>query len=102
MSDCGCHHEAKNAHERRVLWIALAGLWLLLFVLMGLEPLHAWRGLLQRLAEWSVYSVLSDAAEKGAQFVAPCAISKAEISVSALIFASRNASIIPSLVGFFI
>ena len=23
MSDCGCHHEAKNAHERRVLWIAL-------------------------------------------------------------------------------
>ena len=42
----------------RVLWVALAGLWLLLFVLMGLEPLHAWRGLLQRLAEWSVYSVL--------------------------------------------
>ena len=24
MSDCGCHHEAKNAHERRVLVIALA------------------------------------------------------------------------------
>lgn len=24
MSDCGCHHEAKNAHERRVLTIALA------------------------------------------------------------------------------
>lgn len=24
MSDCGCHHEAKNAHERRVLMIALA------------------------------------------------------------------------------
>lgn len=24
MSDCGCHHEAKNARERRVLWIALA------------------------------------------------------------------------------
>ncbi len=24
MSDCGCHHEAKNAQERRVLWIALA------------------------------------------------------------------------------
>lgn len=23
MSDCGCHHEAKNARERRVLWIAL-------------------------------------------------------------------------------
>ena len=23
MSDCGCHHEAKNAHERRVLRIAL-------------------------------------------------------------------------------
>ena len=23
MSDCGCHHEAKNAGERRVLWIAL-------------------------------------------------------------------------------
>jgi Co/Zn/Cd efflux system component len=23
MSDCGCHHEAKNAQERRVLWIAL-------------------------------------------------------------------------------
>ncbi|WP_282273277.1 DUF998 domain-containing protein [Stenotrophomonas sp. PS02298] len=42
----------------RVLWIGLAGLWLLLFVLMGLEPLHAWHGLLQRLAEWSVYSVL--------------------------------------------
>ena len=42
----------------RVLWIALAGLWLLLFVLMGLEPLQSWRGLLQRLAEWSVYSAL--------------------------------------------
>lgn len=24
MSDCGCHHEAKNATERRILWIALA------------------------------------------------------------------------------
>lgn len=24
MSDCGCHHEAKSAQERRVLWIALA------------------------------------------------------------------------------
>ncbi len=24
MSDCGCHHEAKGAGERRVLWIALA------------------------------------------------------------------------------
>ena len=24
MSDCGCHHEANNAQERRVLWIALA------------------------------------------------------------------------------
>ena len=23
MSDCGCHHEAKNSRERRVLWIAL-------------------------------------------------------------------------------
>ena len=23
MSDCGCHHEAKSAGERRVLWIAL-------------------------------------------------------------------------------
>ena len=23
MSDCGCHHEAKDAAERRVLWIAL-------------------------------------------------------------------------------
>ena len=42
----------------RVFWIALAGLWLLLFVLMGLEPLQSLRGLLQRLAEWSVYSAL--------------------------------------------
>lgn len=42
----------------RVLWIALAALWLLLFVLMGLDPLQPWRGLLQRLAEWSVYSAL--------------------------------------------
>ena len=24
MSDCGCHHEAQNARERRVLRIALA------------------------------------------------------------------------------
>ena len=24
MSDCGCHHEAKNAQEQRGLWIALA------------------------------------------------------------------------------
>jgi Co/Zn/Cd efflux system component len=23
MSDCGCHHKAKNKDERRVLWIAL-------------------------------------------------------------------------------
>ena len=23
MSDCGCDHEARNAGERRVLWIAL-------------------------------------------------------------------------------
>lgn len=23
MTDCDCHHEARNAHERRVLWIAL-------------------------------------------------------------------------------
>ena len=23
MTDCGCHHEARNALERRVLWIAL-------------------------------------------------------------------------------
>lgn len=24
MSDCGCHHEVKSEHERRILWIALA------------------------------------------------------------------------------
>src|SRR5690606_41590439 len=24
MSDCGCHHEAKNAQERKILTIALA------------------------------------------------------------------------------
>lgn len=24
MSDCGCRHEAKSIHERRILWIALA------------------------------------------------------------------------------
>lgn len=42
----------------RVLWIALAALWLLLFVLMGLDPLQPWRGLLQRLAEWCVYGAL--------------------------------------------
>ena len=24
MSDCGCHHEAKNAQERKILMIALA------------------------------------------------------------------------------
>ena len=23
MTDCGCHHEARNALERRMLWIAL-------------------------------------------------------------------------------
>lgn len=42
----------------RVLWVALAGVWLLLFVLMGAPPLHEWRGLLQRLAEWLVYAAL--------------------------------------------
>jgi len=42
----------------RLLWIALAALWLLLFALMALPPLQPWRGLLQRLAEWSVYSAL--------------------------------------------
>lgn len=42
----------------RLLWIALAALWLLLFVLMALPSLQPWRGLLQRLAEWSVYSAL--------------------------------------------
>ncbi|WP_269792735.1 DUF998 domain-containing protein [Stenotrophomonas sp. Iso1] len=43
----------------RLLWIALAIAWLLLFVLMGAPPLHDWRGLLQRLAEWLVYGTLS-------------------------------------------
>lgn len=46
----------------RLLWIALAALWLLLFVLMALPSLQAWRGLLQRLAEWCVYSALCIAA----------------------------------------
>lgn len=46
----------------RMLWIALAVIWLLLFALMGTPPLHDWRGLLQRLAEWLVYGALCIAA----------------------------------------
>ncbi len=46
----------------RVLWVALAITWLMLFVLMATPSLHAWRGLLQRLAEWLVYGVLCIAA----------------------------------------
>ena len=46
----------------RLLWIVLAIIWLLLFVLMGTPPLHDWRGLLQRLAEWLVYGTLCIAA----------------------------------------
>ncbi|WP_057634662.1 DUF998 domain-containing protein [Stenotrophomonas humi] len=46
----------------RLFWIALATIWLLLFVLMGTPPLHDWRGLLQRLSEWLVYGALCVAA----------------------------------------
>ncbi len=46
----------------RLLWAGLAASWLLLFVLMALPELQAWRGLLQRLAEWLVYGVLCGAA----------------------------------------
>ncbi|WP_449467949.1 DUF998 domain-containing protein [Stenotrophomonas humi] len=46
----------------RLLWVALAIIWLLLFALMGKPPLHDWRGLLQRLAEWLVYGALCIAA----------------------------------------
>lgn len=46
----------------RLLWIVLAIIWLLLFVLMGTPQLHDWRGLLQRLAEWLVYGTLCIAA----------------------------------------
>lgn len=63
----------------RVLWIALAGLWLLLFALMGLDQLQPWRGLLQRLAEWSVYSALCISAWRlsGAACVAHAAVTRA-------------------------
>lgn len=46
----------------RLLWIALAATWLLLFVLMAAPDLQPWRGLLQRLAEWLVYGALCGAA----------------------------------------
>lgn len=46
----------------RLLWIALAAAWLLLFVLMATPELAPWRGLLQRLAEWLVYGALCVAA----------------------------------------
>lgn len=46
----------------RLLWIALAVTWLLLFVLMAAPELQPWRGLLQRLAEWLVYGALCGAA----------------------------------------
>ncbi len=42
----------------RMLWIVLALAWTLLFLLMGHPALAAWRGLLQRLAEWLVYGTL--------------------------------------------
>lgn len=42
----------------RILWGTLALLWLLLFLMMPAPELQPWRGLLQRLAEWIVYSVL--------------------------------------------
>jgi len=46
----------------RLLWIALAMAWLLLFLLMGTPALADVRGLLQRLAEWLVYGALCSAA----------------------------------------
>ncbi len=46
----------------RLLWAGLAATWLLLFVLMAAPGLQAWRGLLQRLAEWLVYGALCVAA----------------------------------------
>ncbi|MCD9088403.1 DUF998 domain-containing protein [Stenotrophomonas sp. SY1] len=51
----------------RMAWVALAATWLLLFVLMGAPPLHEWRGLLQRLAEWLVYGSLCITAWRLAQ-----------------------------------
>ena len=49
MSDCGCHHEAKNAQERRVLWIALV--------------LNAAMAVIGGIAGWSAHStgLLADA-----------------------------------------
>ena len=63
----------------RALWIALAAFWLLMFALMGLEPLQPWRGLLQRLAEWSVYAALCISAWRlsGPARVAHSAITRA-------------------------
>ncbi|WP_347332882.1 DUF998 domain-containing protein [Marinimicrobium locisalis] len=42
----------------RVLWVVLATVWLMLFILMLESSLEQWRGILQRLAEWIVFSVL--------------------------------------------
>ena len=61
----------------RMLWIALAVLWLLLFVLMGLDSLQPWRGLLQRLAEWCVYGTLCITAWR---LSAPACTSRAAIT----------------------
>ncbi|MEJ6576731.1 MAG: hypothetical protein QNL35_09840, partial [Emcibacteraceae bacterium] len=48
--------------KMRALWLVLAIVWFGLFSLM-LEPSFSeWRGIIQRLAEWIVYGVLTASA----------------------------------------
>ncbi|MAO39320.1 MAG: hypothetical protein CMK70_03585 [Pseudohongiella sp.] len=42
----------------RVVWVAAAMVWLTLFGMMADPGLSEWRGLLQRLAEWTVFGLL--------------------------------------------
>ncbi len=42
----------------RVVWITVSLVWLILFTLMLDNSMTEWRGILQRLAEWVVYSAL--------------------------------------------
>lgn len=78
MSDCGCHHEAKNAQERRILTIALV----LNAAMAVIGGLAGWFGqsaglladALDMLSDASAYAIGLAAIGRGARFKANAAM----------------------------
>ncbi len=78
MSDCGCHHEAKNARERRILTIALV----LNAAMAVIGGLAGWFGqstglladALDMLSDASAYAIGLAAIGRGARFKANAAM----------------------------